>query len=89
MVSPDGSGSSDDDDYAMHQPGLEPRARYPLHDCCEFEDAEILRVSSCIPCINVLVPRAAAVDRKALFWLPPTEPHLPTFAVLHGGPSVC
>mmetsp|Transcript_13647 Transcript_13647/g.34298 ORF Transcript_13647/g.34298 Transcript_13647/m.34298 type:complete len:1034 (-) Transcript_13647:79-3180(-) len=43
MVSPDGSGSSDDDDYAMHQPGLEARARYPLHDCCEFEDAETLR----------------------------------------------
>jgi len=42
MVSLDGTGSSDDGDYAM-QPGLEPRARYPLHDCCEFEDADTLR----------------------------------------------
>ena len=45
MASQDGSGSSDDDDYDMHQPGLEQRARYPIHDCCEFEDAETLRVS--------------------------------------------
>ena len=45
MASQDGSGSSDDDDYDMHQPGLEQRARYAIHDCCEFEDAETLRVS--------------------------------------------
>jgi len=43
MVSLDGMGSSDDDDYAINQPELEPRARFPIHDCCEFEQAETLR----------------------------------------------
>lgn len=43
MVSLDGTGSSDDGDYALNQRGLEPSARYPLHDCCEFEDADTLR----------------------------------------------
>ena len=46
MVSLDGTGSSDDDAYGMQEPGNEPRARYPLHDCCEFEDADTLKVSS-------------------------------------------
>jgi hypothetical protein len=45
MVSLDGTGSSDDDAYGMQEPGNEPRARYPLHDCCEFEDADTLKVS--------------------------------------------
>lgn len=49
MVSLDGSGSSEDDDYAMNQPGLEPRARYPLHDCCEFEDADTLKSLIFVP----------------------------------------
>mmetsp|Transcript_25357 Transcript_25357/g.59349 ORF Transcript_25357/g.59349 Transcript_25357/m.59349 type:complete len:1036 (+) Transcript_25357:173-3280(+) len=49
MVSLDGMGSSDDGDYAIHQPGLEPRARFPLHDCCEFEDADTLRNLIFIP----------------------------------------
>jgi len=43
MVSLEGDGSSDDGDYGMHEPGLEPRARFPLHDCCEFEDADTLK----------------------------------------------
>ena len=46
MVSLDGTGSSDDGDYALNQPGPEASVRYPLHDCCEFEDAETLRVSN-------------------------------------------
>lgn len=52
MASQDGSGSSDDDDYDMHQPGLEPVARYPIHDCCEFEDAETLRSLIFVPVEN-------------------------------------
>ena len=55
MASQDGSGSSDDDDYDMHQPGLEQRARYPIHDCCEFEDAETLRVSPLVPVVVVSI----------------------------------
>ena len=46
MVSLDGSSDEDGDDYAMHQQEFEQRSRYPLHDCCEFEDADTLRVSS-------------------------------------------
>jgi hypothetical protein len=43
----DEMGSSDDDDgdYELNQPVAESMpARYPVHDCVEFEDAEILRV---------------------------------------------
>jgi hypothetical protein len=43
----DAMGSSDDDDgdYELNQPVAESMpARYPVHDCVEFEDAEILRV---------------------------------------------
>mmetsp|Transcript_17698 Transcript_17698/g.40609 ORF Transcript_17698/g.40609 Transcript_17698/m.40609 type:complete len:883 (-) Transcript_17698:575-3223(-) len=43
MVSLDGTASSDDGDYAVNQPGLEPSTRFPLHDCCEFDDADMLR----------------------------------------------
>ena len=42
------SESSDDGDYAMDGsgvPGGASSARYPVHDCAEFEDAETLRVS--------------------------------------------
>jgi hypothetical protein len=43
----DGTGSSDDDgDYAIDQQGPESSLRYPVHDCCEYEDAETLRVRS-------------------------------------------
>ena len=37
--------SSDEEDYAyddVHQRIIEKR--FPLHDCCEFEDVEALRV---------------------------------------------
>lgn len=46
MTMSDGSGSSDDDgDYTLENPQPESSIRYPVHDCCEFEDAETLRVS--------------------------------------------
>jgi hypothetical protein len=41
----EGNGSSDDDgDYAVNPPAPEASTRYPVHDCCEFESAETLRV---------------------------------------------
>jgi len=39
---------SDDDDYEVYgesHHSIRDR-RYPLHDCCEFEDVDALRVSS-------------------------------------------
>ena len=40
-----GSSDDDDDDYELNQPVAESMpARYPVHDCVEFDDAEILRV---------------------------------------------
>lgn len=42
----DASGSSDDDgDYAFGDSHMAESKRFPIHDCCEFEDAETLRVS--------------------------------------------
>jgi hypothetical protein len=42
----DGSGSSDDDgEYTLENAATDSSTRYPVHDCCEFEDAETLRVS--------------------------------------------
>lgn len=39
-------GSSDDEDYdAFHDTQHVEEKRYPLHDCCEFEDLKALRVS--------------------------------------------
>mmetsp|Transcript_27949 Transcript_27949/g.61564 ORF Transcript_27949/g.61564 Transcript_27949/m.61564 type:complete len:1058 (-) Transcript_27949:88-3261(-) len=49
MVSLDGTASSDDGDYAVNQPGLDSSARFPLHDCCEFEDVETLRNVMFVP----------------------------------------
>jgi len=46
----DGTGSSDDDDdYAMGKKLSESTTRYPIHDCCEFEDAETLRSIIFVP----------------------------------------
>lgn len=51
----DGSGSSDDDgDYAVDPSAPEASTRYPVHDCCEFESAETLRVCS-IMVVEVLL----------------------------------
>ena len=74
----DAMGSSDDDDgdYELNQPVAESMpARYPVHDCVEFEDAEILRVRI-FPflkspicgmfCIPLLLPTD---ERKLLFVL--------------------
>jgi hypothetical protein len=45
----DGSGSSDDDgDYTLENTATESSTRYPVHDCCEFDDAEALRVSEAV-----------------------------------------
>jgi hypothetical protein len=42
----DVTGSSDDgEDYVYGGSHLPEMKRYPVHDCCEFEDAESLRVS--------------------------------------------
>lgn len=42
----DPSGSSEDDgDYAFGDARMTESKRYPIHDCCEFEDADALRVS--------------------------------------------
>jgi hypothetical protein len=36
--------SSDDEDFLYEATNVGAH-RYPVHDCCEFEDAESLRVS--------------------------------------------
>lgn len=42
----DVTGSSDDgEDYVYGGSHMAELKRYPIHDCCEFEDAESLRVS--------------------------------------------
>lgn len=42
----DVSGSSDDgEDYVYGGTHMQEIKRYPVHDCCEYEDAEALRVS--------------------------------------------
>lgn len=41
------SDSSDDDDYAYGDAAPLLETRYPIHDACEFEDAETLRVRRC------------------------------------------
>jgi hypothetical protein len=63
----DGSGSSDDDgDYALETSATESSLRYPVHDCCEFEDAETLRVSSAIWSIVVLPVLRCCLSNTAL-----------------------
>ena len=43
----DVSGSSDDgEDYVYGGTHMQEIKRYPVHDCCEYEDAEALRVSN-------------------------------------------
>lgn len=37
--------SSDDEDF-LYETANAGTHRYPVHDCCEFEDAEALRVSN-------------------------------------------
>ena len=44
---------SSDEDYDFHATGNDLQgedveARFPIHDCCEFEDVEALKVRSCI-----------------------------------------
>ena len=44
---------SSDEDYDFHTTGNvlqgeDDEARYPIHDYCEFEDVEALKVRSCI-----------------------------------------
>jgi hypothetical protein len=39
------SSEEDDGDYAFGDTQMAESKRYPVHDCCEFEDAETLRVS--------------------------------------------
>jgi len=41
--------SSDDGDYAYSDTNMGDSKRYPVHDCCEFEDIEALRKLICIP----------------------------------------
>jgi hypothetical protein len=40
----DGSSSDDDDDFNFESSHVGSK-RYPVHDCCENEDAESLKVS--------------------------------------------
>jgi hypothetical protein len=41
----DASGSSDDGDgYAYGESQMAESRRYPVHDCCEFDDADALSV---------------------------------------------
>lgn len=43
----DATGSSDDgEDYHYGEAHVSESRRYPVHDCCEFDDAEALRVSA-------------------------------------------
>ena len=44
---------SSDEEYDFHATGNDlhgedVEAQYPIHDCCEFEDVEALKVRSCI-----------------------------------------
>ena len=45
MSANDGSSSDDDDDFHFDSANVGSK-RYPVHDCCEFEDADSLKVSS-------------------------------------------
>ena len=40
------SSSDEDEDYAYGDSNAVESKRFPVHDCCEFEDAEALRVSA-------------------------------------------
>jgi hypothetical protein len=40
----EGSSSDDDDDFNFESSHVGSK-RYPVHDCCEFDDAESLKVS--------------------------------------------
>eukprot|EP00934_Nitzschia_sp_Nitz4_P003996 Nitzschia sp. Nitz4//scaffold303_size22340//5713//8899//NITZ4_008566-RA/size22340-snap-gene-0.23-mRNA-1//-1//CDS//3329547054//3986//frame0 len=44
----DEAGSSDDD-YAYGEPSMAESKRYPVHDCCEFEEPEALRKLIFVP----------------------------------------
>ena len=59
---------SSDEDYDYHATGNdlhgeEVEARFPIHDCCEFEDVEALKVRSCIAvrAANAAVDHGASV----------------------------
>ena len=39
------TSSDEDEEYAYGDSNAADSKRYPVHDCCEFEDAEALRVS--------------------------------------------
>lgn len=39
------SSSEDDEDYAYNDSNAAETKRFPVHDCCELEDADALRVS--------------------------------------------
>jgi hypothetical protein len=38
--------SDDDEDYAFGEATTDLERRYPIHDACEFEEIETLRVSA-------------------------------------------
>lgn len=58
------SESSDEGgDYAYGEQQVVESQRYPIHDCCEFEDAEALRVSSIVSEGGLM---SIGVDNKGL-----------------------
>ena len=63
---------SSDEDYDFHTTGNDlqgedDEARYPIHDYCEFEDVEALKVRSCIAL--QVAAQNVAIDHGALVCL--------------------
>lgn len=47
-MSDDPGTSEDDGDYAYGESHLVDSKRYPVHDCCELDDIDALRVSAMV-----------------------------------------
>ena len=83
----DDSGSSDDgEDYAYGESYVPESKRYPVHDCCEFEDVEALRVSKhamfasalrgVAIFLAVFILGVSAAPRRASFFHRPSFSHM-------------
>jgi hypothetical protein len=53
MSANEDSSSDDDDDFNFESSNIASK-RYPVHDCCEYEDAESLRVSRDLPFSTIM-----------------------------------
>ena len=56
MASSSSDGSDDAHDYAYGESShIIDSRRYPVHDCCEFDDADDLRVRNAMVPMNIFV----------------------------------